>query len=301
MSYAYLGPEGTFTQAALRQLIEREGESGDVAQLPFPTVPAALDAVRRGECGAAVVPLENSVRGVVPATMDQLVGSVAELHISGEVEVAVSFALLAPAGTRLAEVTRVLSHPHALAQCAGWLAEHCPQAETVAADSTATAAREVGAGAADGRDVIAAIAAPHAAGLYGLDVVADGLGAHPDAVTRFVRVSQAWLPAGRTRRDRTSLVVSPGADGPGRLVDILTAFQSRGIAPSWIQPWPIGDRLGSYRFFIDVAGHIENPPVREAVAALGELDAGVRFLGSYPRWDDGVRRAAGVRAAEMVA
>ncbi|MGW2642828.1 prephenate dehydratase [Streptomyces sp. NPDC001348] len=273
MTFAYLGPEGTFTQAALRRVVPTGRDR------PFPTVPAALDAVRRGDCGAAVVPLENSVKGVVPVTMDQLV--TAELHITAEVEVPVTFTLMARSGTELAEVTEVLSHPHALAQCAPWLTEHLPRARVRPADSTAAAAREVAE--AESAAGLAAVAAPLAADLYGLTPLATGIGQQAGAITRFVSVEPAWFPPARTRMDRTSLMVSPG-DGPGRLIDILTEFSSRDIEVSRLHSWPTGDRLGSYRYFIDIDGHIENPPVREAMSAIARLSAGARFLGSYPRW-----------------
>ncbi|MFJ1808367.1 MULTISPECIES: prephenate dehydratase [unclassified Streptomyces] len=274
MTYAYLGPEGTFTQAALRRVVPAGRDR------PFPTVPAALDAVRRGDCAAAVVPLENSVKGVVPVTMDQLVS--AELHITAEVEVPVTFALMARTGIELPAVTEVLSHPHALAQCARWLAEHLPEARVRPADSTAAAAREVAETASEAG--VAAVAAPLAADLYGLTTLATGIGQRAGAVTRFVSVAPAWFPPTRTWLDRTSLMVNPG-DGPGRLIDILSEFSSRDIEVSRLHSWPTGERLGSYRYFIDVDGHIENPPVREAMSAIAGLGAGARFLGSYPRWE----------------
>ncbi|MFE5029978.1 prephenate dehydratase [Streptomyces sp. NPDC056656] len=273
MTYAYLGPEGTFTQAALCRVVPAGGHR------PFPTVPAALDAVRRGDCAAAMVPLENSVKGVVPSTMDQLVS--AELHITAEVEVPVTFTLMARSGTDLSAVTEVLSHPHALAQCADWLAEHLPEARVRPVESTAAAAREVAGKASQPR--VAAIAAPLAADLYGLTALATGIGQRAGAITRFVSVAPAWLPSARTRLDRTSLMVNPG-DGPGRLLGILTEFSSRNIEVSRLHSWPTGDRLGSYRYFIDIDGHIANPPVREAMSALAGLGVGARFLGSYPRW-----------------
>ncbi|MDO0937292.1 prephenate dehydratase [Streptomyces sp. DG2A-72] len=273
MSYAYLGPRGTFTEAALRQLPFPAGES---AHRPFPTVPAALDAVHRGEAGAAVVPLENSVKGVVPATMDRLVA--AELHITAEVEVPVTFALMAPSSTELTDITDVLSHPHALGQCGHWLDRQLPRARTRLADSTAAAAREV---AETGTPGLAAIAAPPAAELYGLRTLATGIGRRAGAVTRFVALSHAWFPPARTESDRTSLLVHPGT--PAQLIDVLAEFRIRDIEVSRLHSWPTGDRLGNHRYFIDIEGHIENPPVREAMAALANLRAGARFLGSYPR------------------
>ncbi|MFE1380564.1 prephenate dehydratase [Streptomyces sp. NPDC058740] len=278
-AYAFLGPEGTFTEAALRRLPAYAAHGQEPPRVPYPSVPAALDAVRLGHCATAVVPLENSVKGVVPATMDQL--AEAGLHITGEVELPVVFALMAPDGTDLADVREVFSHPHALAQCGGWLDEHLPGARAVPADSTAAAAHEVAqrsAGAA------AAIAAPPAAERYGLRILAEGLGRRGGAVTRFVAVSQAWFPPARTARDRTSLVVTTEDGGPARLAAVLGLFTERDIEVSRVHAWPTGERLGSYRYFVDVDGHVENPAVRRALSTLTATGASARFLGSYPRW-----------------
>lgn len=291
-AYAFLGPEGTFTEAALRRLPAYAAHGEEPPRRPYPSVPAALDAVRRGDCATAVVPLENSVKGVVPATMDQLTES--GLHITGEVELPVTFALMAPDGTDLGAVREVFSHPHALAQCAGWLAEHLPAARAVPADSTAAAAHDVARRPGGGA---AAIAAPPAAERYGLRVLAAGLGRSGGAVTRFVAVSQAWLPPARTARDRTSLVVTTEDGGPARLAAVLGLFTARDIEVTRVHAWPTGERLGSYRYFVDVDDHVENPAVRGALSSLTATGASARFLGSYPRWTGPRRPVAGHRPA----
>ena len=276
MTYAYLGPEGTFTQAALRLLVPA---GTDARERPYPSVPAALDAARLGDCEAAVVPLENSVRGVVPATMDQLVS--AGLHINAEVEVAVAFALMAPDGVAVDDITVVHSHPHALAQCEQWLAARLPGVRAQPAASTAAAAQEVSRAGACGA---AAIAAPQAAGRYGLRTLATGLGRDAGAVTRFVSVSPRWARSARSEHERTSLLVSPGAAGTAPLVDVLKAFEGQGVDLSWIQSWPTGERLGSYHMFLDVDAHIEDRSLLEAMTEVAATGVNLRFLGSYPRW-----------------
>lgn len=278
MTYAYLGPEGTFTQTALRRLLPAVPPDRELAQRPFPSVAAALDAAFRGECDAAVVPLENSVRGVVPATMDQLAS--AKMHINAEVEVPVSFVLMASEGD-VEEVTVVHSHPHALGQCEDWLRTRLPGARTRTAASTAAAAREVAEAGLPGH---AAIAAAPAAGLYGLRILATGLGREAGAVTRFVSVAPRWSHPARTARERTSLLVSLGTGGPDLVPDVLNEFRTRGIALSWIQSWPTGRALGSYHLFLDVDAHIDTRPLRLAMAAVEARGLEVRFLGSYPRW-----------------
>lgn len=278
--YAYLGPEGTFSEAALRNVLP---PSSGVVHEPFPTVLAALESVRKSDCAAAVVPVENSIKGVVQATLDAL-SRAGQLRITGEIELPVTFVLIAKPSTTLADVKRVLSHPHALSQCGRWLATRLPDVQVVTADSTAAAAREVAAGADASA---AAIAAPTTAEKYGLQVLASKIGERENAITRFVLVSRtSFLPA-PSGRDRTSLLVSIGDGSPGALVKILTVLSAQGVNLTGIQSWPTGTRLGSYRFFVDVAGHIEDPQVRKAVAALPSVGARVNFLGTYPRHPEG--------------
>jgi prephenate dehydratase len=272
MKYAYLGPEATFTEAALRLLPNAEGLTAQ----PFPTVPTALRAVQSGECVGAVVPLENSVSGAVPATLGELAAGEGNLRIDAEVALPVTFALMAKPGTALADVQKVVSHPHAHNQCHRWVSEHLPHAEVVTTSSTAAAARDVA-------HRTAAIAAPIAAERYGLSVLAWDIGERSDAVTRFISVRQGGPSPARTGSDRTSLVVTSHGESPGVLVDILAEFSTREVNLSWIQSWPTGDRLGRYRFFLEFDRHIEDVEVAEAVAALHGKAAAVTFLGSYPR------------------
>lgn len=271
MRYAYLGPEATFTEAALRLLPSVES----ITAQPFPTVPAALRAVQSGECAGALVPLENSVSGAVPATLGELAAGEEGLRIDAEVALPVTFALMARPGTALADVERVQSHPHAHSQCHRWMSEHLPNAEVVTSSSTAAAARDVPHRAA-------AIAAPIAAERYGLSVLAWDIGERSDAITRFVSVRKAGPSPARTGLDRTSLVVTSKGEAPGVLVEILAEFSTREVNLSWIQSWPAGDRWGRYRFFLEFDRHIEDAAVADAVAALRRI-ASVTFLGSYPR------------------
>src|SRR4051795_1793905 len=174
--YAYLGPEGTFCETALRSL-----PAADRAEhLPCVSVADALDAVRRGDAGGAVVPLENSVEGSVAETLDELATG-DPLQIVREVLLPVSFTLMARAGTKLGDITTVTTMPHAEAQVRGWLRHELPDARFIAAPSTADGARAVAEGRAD-----AAVAAPLAAKRYRLEVLAPDIADAPGAVTRFV-------------------------------------------------------------------------------------------------------------------
>jgi prephenate dehydratase len=278
MRYAYLGPEGTFTEAAVASL----ELATEAAAVPFPTVGAALTAVRTGRAERGVVPMESSVEGIVTATVDDLAGGDG-LRIHGETRLPIAFSLLAMPGTALAEIKTVGGHPQAQAQCRQWLAAHLPDAEWVPQASNGEAARQ----AAEGR-LDAALAGEFAAGKYGLSVLVADVHDNRNAVTRFVVVAPETVAAPPpTRADRTSVAASLREDRPGALMEILTEFAVRGINLSTIQSRPTGDRLGSYFFFIDCEGHIHDARVGEAMMGLRRVCAEVRFLGSYPRCDGG--------------
>jgi prephenate dehydratase len=275
--YAYLGPEGTFTEAALRTV----PEAADAELLPYRSVSAALDAVRRGEVNAALVPLENSVGGGVASTIDEL--STGELlHISREVLLDVGFALAVRAGTSRSALKRVAAHPQAEAQCRRWIADNLSDVEIVTSASNAEAAASV---ASPASSLDGAITSALAAQRYGLDVIDDDIHDHAGAVTRFVLVGPPTTPALPTGADKTSLVAFIGDDHPGALLEILTEFAVRGINLTWIESRPTGVGLGRYCFSIDCEGHIVDARVSEALMGLRRICSDVRFLGSYPRAD----------------
>ena len=275
--YAYLGPEGTFTEAALRTV----PAAADAELLPYRSVSAALDAVRRGEVNAALVPLENSVGGGVASTIDEL--STGELlHIGREVLLDVGFALAVRPGTPRSSLKRVAAHPQAEAQCRRWIADHLSDVEIVTSASNAEAAASV---AAPASSLDGAITSALAAQRYGLEVIDDDIHDHAGAVTRFVLVGPPSAPSVPTGTDKTSLVAFIGDDHPGALLEILTEFAVRGINLTWIESRPTGVGLGRYCFSIDCEGHVVDARVSEALMGLRRICSDVRFLGSYPRAD----------------
>jgi prephenate dehydratase len=275
--YAYLGPEGTFTEAALRTL-----PAATKAELqPYPTVGGALDAVRTGDADGALVPIENSVEGSVPVTLDELaLGD--PLLITREILLPVQFTLLGRPGTTLDQVKRIITHPHAEAQCRGWLRRHLPDVVVSRADSTASAAVLV---ADRGSHYDAAIAAPVAGERYRLSTIAADIGDNPDAVTRFVLVARPAVPTPPTGADKTSLVAFIRDDHPGALMEILDEFAVRGVNLTRLESRPTGQAIGRYCFSIDAEGHLSDARVGEALMGLRRVCADVRFLGSYPRAD----------------
>jgi prephenate dehydratase len=278
--FAYLGPEGTFAEQALRTL-----PAAATAQLqPAGTVSEALDLVRTAEADAALVPLENSVEGAVPVTLDEL-ASGEPLVITREVHLPVTFGLYVRPGVALADVKTVASHPHGLAQCRGWVRQHRPDAELVQTLSTSEGAAAVARGEYD-----AAVCAVVAGERHGLEALAMDIGENPDAVTRFVLLSRPGPPPPRrTGHDVTSLVAYIAHDRTGALLEVLTEFAVRGINLTRIESRPTKERLGRYCFFLDCSGHVADARVGEALMGLRRICADVRFLGSYPRDDDPTR------------
>lgn len=275
-SIAYLGPRGTFADAALRAMPVSTG--ADLRD--FPSVTAALDAARAGEVTYALVPIENSVEGAVTGTLDELAFG-EPLVIVEEQVIAVRFALLARPGTTLADVRRVATHAVAAAQCRGWVAANLPQAEVVPESSNAVAAQAV----AEGTAYDAAIASSAAAEAYGLEVLVDGIGDNEEAWTRFVLVGRPGSRSARTGADKTTLFLFMREDHPGALLEILTEFSVRGVNLTRIESRPTRRALGDYYFSIDCEGHVDDARVGEALAGLHRVCAQVRFLGSYPRHD----------------
>ncbi|GAA1351885.1 prephenate dehydratase [Falsarthrobacter nasiphocae] len=279
MRFAYLGPSGTFTEAALLKV---DG-AAEAERVPMPSVPAALDAVRTGAADAAMVPIENSVEGGVTATLDAIAAADG-LRIVAEQMVPITFVLAARPGVALADVRGVSTHGHAWAQVSEWVAQNLPDAAYFPAGSTAAAAQELAGGEAPFE---AAVCSPLVAEQLGLAVLGEDIGTVKDAVTRFVLVAPRGLVSRRTGADKTTLVVSLPENRPGALMDILNQFASRGANLSRIESRPTGRGIGSYFFSIDVDGHVSDARIAAALRGLKRI-ADVTFLGSYPR-ADGVR------------
>ena len=275
-SYTYLGPEGTFTEAALRTL----PEAATRELVPSVSVAAALDAVRNGEAAAALVPIENSVEGGVTATLDELATG-RPLMIYREVLLPIAFALLVRPGTGLEDVKTVTGHPVAQPQVRRWLAAHLPDALWESAASNADGARLVQEGRFDG-----AFAGEFAAPMYGLVPLASEIHDASTATTRFVLVGRPGRTAAPTGADKTSSVFWLADDHPGALLQLLQEFAVRGVNLSRIESRPTGGGLGQYCFSVDAEGHITDRRVSEALMGLHRICPKVRFLGSYPRADE---------------
>ncbi len=266
LKVGFLGPEGTFSEQAL---FKHFGHSAH--GLPLSSIEEVFQEVEAGHADFGVVPVENSGQGTIQSTLDMFLSS--RLKICGEVELHVHQFLLSRSG-RLEDIERVYSHAMSLAQCQAWLRGHLPKAEKLPVSSNAEAARR-----ARHADDAAAIAGESAGHVYGLKVIAGPIEDRPDNTTRFLVIGRELFHA--SGHDRTSLLVFV-RDQPGALFNVLRPFAEHGVSMNRIESRPSHAGLWQYAFFIDVSGHVEDAPVKRALAELGDYAADVKVLGSYP-------------------
>jgi prephenate dehydratase len=268
--YAFLGPEGTYSEEALLGL-----GVPDLEPVSCATIPDVFLAVESGKVESGIVPIENSVEGSVNATLDALAFD-HDLTISAETVLNIHHSLVAAPGTGLAEVTKVVGHPQATGQCRKWLARSLPGRPIEAANSNAEAVRI--AVSAPG---VAAVGPALAADLYGGEVLSPDIEDFAGNQTRFVVVGRESVK--RTGRDKTSLALFMHKDKPGALLMILSEFAYGDINLTKIQSRPTKRSLGEYMFFVDLEGHAEDDNVALALNCLRLKLRTVKVLGSYPR------------------
>ena len=271
LKVGYLGPEGTFSQQAVHKHFGHSAHG-----LPLASIEEVFQEVAAGHADFGVVPVENSGQGTIQVTLDLFLASINEgspLKICGEVELRVHQHLLSRSG-RIEDIERIYSHPMSLAQCSGWLREHLPKVERIPVSSNAEAARR-----ARNADDAAAIAGESAGHVYGLKKIAGPIEDRSDNTTRFLVLGRESFPP--SGHDRTSLLVFI-RDRPGALYGVLEPLARRGISMNRIESRPAHGHLWQYAFFIDVAGHCDESPLKDALAEVGEQGDEVRVLGSYP-------------------
>jgi chorismate mutase/prephenate dehydratase len=266
LSVAYLGPAGTFSEAAV---LKRFGHAN--VSVPCASIDAVFRETESGDADYGVVPVENSTEGAVGRTLDLLLQS--PVKVCGEVVLPVHQCLLAQR-ENWADVKRVYSHPQSLGQCQNWLAANLPNAERIAVASNAEAARL----AAEQPDC-AAVAGQQAAEQFGVPVRAENIEDDPRNTTRFLVLgNQDVAPSGR---DKTSLVMS-AANRPGAMHDLLTPLAQHGVSMTKLESRPARSGVWEYVFFVDIEGHQQDEKVAAALVELKQAAAFLKVLGSYP-------------------
>ncbi len=265
---AYLGPEGTFTQAAA---LKHFGHDARVQ--PLATITEVFREVEAGSVHYGVVPVDNSSEGVVNHTLDCFLAST--LQIIGEVELGIHQNFMVAPSTRPESITRIYAHQQSLAQCRQWLDAHYPQADRIALNSNAEAARRVSS-----EWHSAAVAGQMAAEQYGLNILHANIEDNPSNTTRFLIIGREQVPP--SGEDKTSLLIA-APDRAGALLEILEPLASQRISMTSIETRPARPDKWAYVFFIDILGHQQDAHVSEAIAQIRQRVRDVRVLGSYPQ------------------
>ena len=273
----YLGPSGTFTEAAL--LTQTDLASAE--HVLYRSHSDVLHNASAGEIDFGFCAIENAIEGTVNVVQDTLAFD-SELLIQREVVIPITMNLLVKTGSSLSDVRKVISYPHALAQVRSFLRENLPDADLEAANSTAHAAHLLSE--SDELNV-AAVGTSLAAEKYGLDIVAEGIEDHQGNKTRFVLIARDGIPA-PTGHDKTSVVVFQQSDRPGSLLAILQEFAARSINLTKLESRPTREGLGRYCFLLDLEGHIADSVMADCLKTLQTKDVRVKFLGSYPAAGD---------------
>jgi len=288
MKIGILGPAGTFSEDAAELWLKGKNESF-VEMKYYETIFDVSESLLRKEVDYGIVPIENSLEGSVGETLDVLSSeNREEIQIVGEVLVPINICLLAQTFKK-SLIKKVVSHPHALAQCKQFIREQLKGVEVNSVDSTASAAK-----LASQSEEIAALASKAAAQKYGLNILEENVqsgalprkpaspeGAYKDSVTRFVVLSASGIKTAPTGRDKTSVLIYL-KDYPGALYDVLGEFAQRGINLTKIESRPSKRALGDYMFHIDCEGHIEEEKVKETLKGVESKVAMLKILGAYP-------------------
>ncbi len=266
LSVAYLGPEGSFSNAAA------EAHFGKSASFsPRPTILDVFDHVERGRVGCGVVPVENSLEGAVKLTLDRLFAT--SLRIRGEIFLRINHSLISKRKD-LDGLKSIYSHPQALAQCQGWIRKNLPNCTIHETDSTAKAAQKV-----MDNDEKAAIGSARAASLYGLNIISEGIEDNPSNITRFLVLGRGDVAP--TGRDKTSILMGT-RHMPGALYDSLQPFAAKKINLMKIESYPLKGSVWEYLFFVDFEGHVKEAKIQECLDDLGRQANFIKILGSYP-------------------
>ena len=267
MSIAFLGPEGTFTQAAA---LKHFGHS--IKTVPLTSISEVFREVESGSVSYGVVPVENSTEGVINHTLDEFMTS--SLNICGEVILRIHHNLISNE-TDIKNIKTIYSHQQSLAQCRKWLDAHMPDVELVDVSSNATAAKM-----ASTKKHVAAIAGETAAEIYGLNTLVPNIEDEPDNTTRFLIIGKRETPP--SGEDKTSLLIST-PNRAGALLAILQPFAKNNISMNRIESRPSRRGAWDYVFFVDIDGHVSDERVQSALKDLQEVATMVNILGSFPK------------------
>jgi len=275
---AYLGPPGTFTEEALDKYINIGKLEKSIEKIPYSNMGEVIKSVDRGEAAEGIVPIENSLEGSVNITLDFLTFE-SEAKIIREITIPIKHSLIGKEKISPDKIRKIISHPHATAQCKNYISTYLKGAEIIAANSTAEAIQILKKEEND----IAAIGTKTAARIYGLEIIESDIEDNKENKTKFIFVGNSIQP--KSGKDKTSIVCFLKQDKPGSLFNILKEFAERNINLTRLESRPAKKDLGDYVFLIDIEGHLHDRDIYEAIEVLRKTVYLIKILGSYPRWN----------------
>lgn len=270
----YLGPEGSYTEIAAENFIKLK-QLNNLNRIIKNSIIKVIEAVDNSNGDVGVVPIENSIEGIVRETLDNLAKTTSRVVITGETLVPISHCLISKS-ENISEINKIASIPQALAQCRNFIETNLGNAELIKTTSTSEAVKSL----IEMPDNYAAIGSSQAANLYGLNILAMGINDEKDNLTRFISLGSS-VPE-PTGKDKTSMAFST-SNKPGALVDILNVFKNNNINLSYIESRPSRKVFGDYTFFVDFEGHMQDDTVLQTMGKITPLVNFYRVLGSYPR------------------
>lgn len=273
--YAFLGPEGTFSDQAVRTFVSKGKLASEYEPLPCDSMSDVFETVDRGKADYGVVPIENSLEGPVTTVLDAFAFTT-RAEILGEVALDIHQSLILAKGATLDDVTAIASHPQGIGQCRRWLNRHLPDRQLRLADSTAAAVAMAVEDAS-----VAAVGSTLAAELMGADVYEEAIEDNLSSQTRFVLIGRG--PVAHDGPGKSTLALFIQSDRAGVLQMILSEFTYAGINLTMIQSRPTKRELGDYMFFVDIDGYADDPDIAIALNCLRMKLREVRIIGSYPR------------------
>ncbi len=274
-SIYFLGPEGSYTQIAADQFVTKI-DNITLVEKPQGSILKVIESIDNNIGDIGIVPIENSIEGIVRESIDNLLTSSSRVMIGGEIILPITHCLISKSND-MSTIKNIASHPQALAQCRYYIAKNFGnKAKTEPLPSTSEAVKRLN----NLDETWAAIGTAGAAELYDLNILDRDINDVKDNYTRFLLLTSE--PCAPTGNDKSSIVFST-ANTPGALVDILKAFKENGINLSYIESRPSKRVFGDYSFFIDFDGHIEDESVKKTIGTIIPKITFYKFLGSYPK------------------
>ncbi len=273
----FLGPEGTYAQQAMEQLVAKYDIKVE-QKIPLNPITAILKTVDNDKNAFAVLPIENSIEGIVRETIDNLVKLEDEnLKITAETVIPISHCLMSEAKNP-SEIKYIISHPQALGQCSGYICENLKGVTVLETASTSEAARQ----AKEKGKEYAAIASKIAAKNFDLNILAEQINDEKDNKTRFILLTRTPLSA--TENAKTSIFFSVKNE-PGSLVKVLNIFDQENINLMYIESRPSKKKMGEYNFCLDLEGHVTDKNIASAIEKAEKITNRIVVTGSYPQFE----------------